>query len=348
MRDGDLALLQREARKQNCELVAFRSSPPGVASFVGSGTYDPARDVFVLAGGAVAEVPARVLLGEAAAGRPVTFLGVPRGMGKSIGLDRDLDGLLNADELALGLDPEQDDEDDDRFTDGYEVLWGSNPFVPNTTIADTTAPLLAGPVRVIYATSNTIKFEFDTNEYCRVYVALNGGPAIQRVPLGQKGDWNHWVVVGDLQPDTEYVIDLAMRDSALNIRTDSTTRIRTAPRALVRPSYVTAIRSQVQFAPATFIAEVDVAAAGVPVGSGYVVKGSVYRLEFGQILPTLVTASAEAPTNSSGKAQVRVPMGGLPPLPGTMYFVLTDVVSPIGGAPYARAFSTKVFDSISY
>jgi len=348
VRDGDLAFLQREARKKNCELVAFRTGPVGVASFVASAKYDPLRDLFVLAGGAVAEVPTRVLLGEAAAGSPVTFLGVPLGMGKPIGLDRDLDGLLNADELALGLDPEQEDEDDDRFTDGYEVLWGSDPFVHNTTIADTTAPFLVGQARVIYVTSNTIKFEFDTNEYCRVYVALNGGPAIQRIPLGQKGDWNHWAVIGDLQPDTEYVIDLALRDSGLNIRTDSTTRIRTAPRALVRPSYVTGIRSQVSSAPATFIAEVDVAVAGVSVGAGYVVRGSVYRLDFGQILPTLVTASAEAPTNLSGKAQVRVQMGGLPPSPGRMYFVLTDVVPPIGGAPYARAFSVEVFDWTVY
>jgi len=346
--DGDLAFLQREARKKNCELVAFRTAPVGVPSFVASAQYDPARDTFVLAGGPVPEVSARVLLGDAAAGRPVTFLGVPLGMGKPIGLDRDLDGLMNADELPLGLDPEQDDEDDDRFTDGYEVLWGNDPFVPNTTIADNTAPFLAGPVRVIYATSNTIKFEFDTTEYCRVYVALNGGPPIQRIPLGQKGDWNHWCIVGGLQPDTEYVIDLAMRDSGLNIRTDSTTRIRTAPRTQVQPSYVTAIRSQVVPAGPTYIADVDVRVAAAPVGAGYVVRGSVYRHELGQLLPTLVTTSAEAVTDAAGTAQVRVPMVGISQLPGRIYFVLNDVVPPTGGVPYVRAFSTKVFDSILY
>jgi len=78
------------------------------------------------------------------------------------------------------------------------------------------------------------------------------------------------------------------------------------------------------------------------------VRGSVYRSVVGNPLPVLVEAGAEAITSGLGTALVRVPLTALPPMPSVLFFVVTDVVPPPGGMPYARAFSTEVFDSTVY
>jgi len=349
-RDGDVAFLLDQARRGNCDLVAFRSPPADTHSsgFVRTAAYDVARDLFLLAGGPSREISTRALLAEAANDRPVTFLGVPLGMGLTAGMDRDADGLLDADELALGTDPDDDDTDGDRYPDGYEVRYGNDPLVWNTTIADSTQPALVGPVRVVYATSNTIKVEFDTDESCRVHVALDGGPALQRLPMGHKGDVRHFAILSGLEPGTEYVLDLQLRDSGWNVRTDSTTRIRTAPRALWKPAYVKDLRLSIAWTGPTLLADVDVESGGVPVPAGYVVHGAVYRTALGSPTPVLVSDSAQASTGAAGTARLRVPLGGLQGMPGALFFVVKDVVAPPGGTAYVRAFSSVVFDSVPY
>lgn len=350
VRDDDVAFLLDQARRKNCDVVVFRSPPVGAqpAAFARTAAFEPRDGTFKLAGGPIAKTTLAELLAEAASDRPVTFLGVPLGMGLSIGLDRDTDGILDLDERILGTDPDEDDTDGDRFADGYEVQYGNDPLVSESAIADTTPPALVGAVRVIFATTNTIKFEFDTSEYCRVHVGLDGGTPLQRIPLGQKGETTHLVVLGGLQPDTEYVLNLGMRDSAGNVRQDSTARIRTAPRALVLPSYAASIRLQIVGFPAVLAASVDVASGVQPVGAGYVVRGSVYRSVLGNPVPVLVEHDAHAVTASAGTAILRVQLGTQPALPGVLFFVLTDIVPPPGGMPYARAYSTEVFDSIVY
>jgi YVTN family beta-propeller protein len=349
-RDGDVAFLLDQARAGNCDVVAFRAAPADAqpAVFARAAAYDAQRGTFLLAGGPVAETSLDALLAEAAKDRPVTFLGVPLGMGLTVGIDRDADGILDLDELRLGTDPDEDDSDGDRFADGYEVQYGADPLVPQATIGDQTPPSLVGPVRVIYATSNTVKVEFDTSEYCRVHVGLDGGVPLQRIPLGQKGDERHFAVLGGLEPGREYVLDLALRDSAQNLHTDSTTRIRTAPRVQVLPTVAADIRLQVAGFPPILFASVDVHSGGAPVGAGYHVHGSVYRTELGSLLPVLVTADVEAPTTVVGTAILRVPLGAQAAKQGRLYFVLTDVVPPAGGPPYVRAESSEVFDSIVY
>lgn len=351
VRDDDLAFLLSEARRKNCDLAAFRSQGahgPRQVAFARTATYDVARDRWLLAGGPLRELSTAALLAEAAAGRPVTFLGVPLGMGLTTGIDRDADGILDVDERARGTNPDRDDTDGDRYPDGYELLHGNDPLVPETSIADAVAPSLVGPVRVIYATTNTIKVEFTTSETCRVHVALNGGPALQRLPLGQKGDTTHYCLLTDLDPDTEYVLDLQLRDHGLNVRVDSTTRIRTARKQLADPSYAADIRASLAPAGPTLAVEVDVETAGLPAGAGYLVRGAVYRSEVGAPLPQVVAAAIESATDASGRAVLRVPIGGVSGAPGTLFFVLTDVVAPIGGAPYARALSSEVFASVAY
>ena len=123
------------------------------------------------------------MLGLASQGTPVTFLGVPRLMGRSMGIDRDMDMVLDLDELSQGTDPEELDTDDDGFPDGYELKWGMDPLVAGGSSPDVQAPSLLGTPRVIFATTNTIKFAFETDEVCRVQISYNGGIPVARLPL---------------------------------------------------------------------------------------------------------------------------------------------------------------------
>ena len=74
--------------------------------------------------------------------------------------------LYDLDEQALGTNPEFGNMDLDAFPDGYEVRHGLNPFVyePLSASPDAQAPRLARPVRLVYATTNTLKFEVETDD----------------------------------------------------------------------------------------------------------------------------------------------------------------------------------------
>ncbi len=51
--------------------------------------------------------------------------------------DADCDGVLDADETALGLDPASEDTDGDGLTDGYELAFGFDPLTAGDGTADT-------------------------------------------------------------------------------------------------------------------------------------------------------------------------------------------------------------------
>jgi len=347
---GDLAWLLSEAEKGHCDLVAFRT--PLVAAhpgFVRTALYDPTSDLFRLAGGPQIATSVRALLLEAAAGRPVTFVGVPLGRGLTAGIDRDADGLLDADELMRGTNPDNDDTDNDHFPDGYEVEFGNDPLVSETSVADSAPPSLVGAARVVYATTNTVKLEFRTSEPCRVHVGLNGGTPVQRLPLDHRVDREHWVVLGDLAPGTTYTVDLELRDPALNIHTDSTTVVTTLPRQMVEPVRATSISLSIAGTEPHLLAEVQLSRGTGPAPDGYRAHGALYRLSLGATMPELVVADVQADSDATGLALLDVPLGGIPPMPGVMFFVLTDVVAPTPAhAPYVRAFSAEVFDTLAY
>lgn len=61
--------------------------------------------------------------------------------------DEDLDGLTNAQEVAIGTNPFNPDTDGDGYIDGVEVEVGSNPLDPNST------PLTVMPVRQVVSTT---------------------------------------------------------------------------------------------------------------------------------------------------------------------------------------------------
>ena len=138
--------LVAEARKGNCDLVAYRG--PNLAAgetWPRTEAYDASLDAFVPA---TTTLPARgldQLVADAIAGDPVTFLGVPLGQGRTMALDRDSDAMLDLDERFAGTDPEHPDTDRDGFFDGHEVEWGMDPLSSNASSPDTVLPGLREP-----------------------------------------------------------------------------------------------------------------------------------------------------------------------------------------------------------
>jgi hypothetical protein len=348
----ELAYLREEARRGNCDLVYFRTPQWVEGAFLNlTGTYNPATDKFTTAAAGQPELDATFLIQEAASGQPVTFLGVPLGMGRSQGIDRDMDALLDLDERLAGTDPDLGNTDGDAYPDGYEVQWGMNPLRFDSSSPDTQPPSLVGPVRLIYATTNTLKFEFDTSEYCQVLISYNGGYPVQRIPLAAHKDDQHYVVLNDLVPDTLYNITLSMKDPSGNVFADSTTSLRTAARVLPDPAFVDSIdvSTFVDGGGATWLnADVQLKAGASAVGPGYEVSGLVFHLDVLGAL-TMIQPDVERLTGPSGVASVQTqlpPPGSLNP--GTVIFVVTDVEAPPGSPGYVLARNVESSDGLSY
>lgn len=346
----ELAYLVAQAERGNCDVVVFRTPPHNAnVFFARTGMYLPRTHKWKLAAAAQAPIDTAALLAEAANGQPVTFVGMPLGMGLSHGLDRDVDGLYDVDERVRGTNPDDPDTDGDRFIDGYEVRYGTDPLVSNATVpGDTTAPHLVGPVRLVYATANTLKFEFVTDEPCRVHVHLNGGPAVQRVPLDHRADTEHWVILNELEPNTTYQIGLELRDPSVNTFTDNTTVFATLPRSTPMPVSIDSIQLGLQFAATTnLLGTVVLKSGGAPVGAGYFVHAAVYRAPLSGGM-SLVASDVFAPSSASGQVGFRVPLSNTLGSPSTYYFVVTSIESPPGAAPYVKAYDTESFDTIVY
>ena len=123
--------------------TTFSFSPPGSIT-INSATIDPGGNSATLNLTVAASASGRfVLNGTNAAGpsNPAQKLGFIVGStsyntltvpGSGPNADPDLDGLTNAQEIALGTDPVNPDTDGDLYPDGLEVLFGSNPLDPNS------------------------------------------------------------------------------------------------------------------------------------------------------------------------------------------------------------------------
>lgn len=345
----ELAFLKSQAEAGHCDLVAMRTPAPGPAgSLVArSYAYDRATRKWLPASRMLGPIDEAPFFSEAVQGRPVTFLGVPLGMGRSVGIDRDSDGLFDLDERRAGTNPDRSDTDGDKMPDGYEVLWGLDPLATTAGSPDSTAPSLVGPARLVYATTNTLKVEFTASEMCRVHVALNGGPPVQRIPLDHQVDTEHWVVLGGLEPGTAYTITFEMRDPAGNIFADTSTTFSTLPRTLPAPMRIDGIAlSIVQVgAQRMFLGDVDLGTTAGASGSSYVVRGSLFlRTQAGAL--QMLAPSLESVAGTSGVAGFRVPLP--PSVPsGTLTFVVREVLPPAqGGVPYVMAYDTEFSESI--
>jgi YVTN family beta-propeller protein len=346
--ETELAFLQEQAELGNCDLVYQRvphALPNGQGVAYLSGMYNPQTGKYIQSSSWGSELSQDEVLSDVVQGRPVTFLGLPLGMGRSVGLDRDMDELFDLDEIREGTDAEVFDSDGDTFPDGWEVERGMDPTVPQSSAPDQTAPSLVGPVRVLWATTNTVKFELDTDEMSRVLVAYDGGYPVQRLPLGPPVyATHHDVVLDGLEPGRTYSLELELQDPADNKRLDVSTSLQTRPLVLGEPARVHSIALSASSGELT--STVILKAGKTPVGAGYEVEGAVYRIYLTGGLE-MVSKSATALTNAYGVARVKVP---LPPpgAPSTLLFVLQGVSSPSGKPGYVEAKNALFSVGLAY
>jgi YVTN family beta-propeller protein len=346
----DLPLLHDAAVRGHCDLVYHRVPQAIRGQLVNlSGLYDPLSGNYKVASASAPEITEQLLLDEAANGMPVTFIGVPIGMGEAQGLDRDMDGLFDLDEITWQTNPENPDTDGDGFPDGFEVLHGMDPLVPNTTCNYTVPPALVGSVHLLRATTGTLRFEFETSEFCRVYVSYNNGPVVTRVPFNQVGDHHHWVVLNELDPDTDYNIQLTMQDSAGNMGVDSSATFHTLPRATLMPAHVSSLGLSIQNSGANNQLQTIVALSTNQrsAGPGYSVSGAVYQVAFDGSLH-MVSSGSSVLTQPDGTATFLIDLPPQDPSPGTLYFVVQDVTEPAGAIDYAIGLSTQTVATIAY
>jgi DNA-binding beta-propeller fold protein YncE len=346
----ELQYLRTQADAGNCDLVVMRTPPPGAttATFARTGVYVPELSSWRLADATLAPVDQAFLLSEAAAGSPVTFVGMPLGAGWSHGVDRDMDGLFDVDEARLGSGADRSDTDGDSFPDGYEIQLGANPLAYDVSIqGDTVAPQLVGQVRLVYATTNTLKIEFRTSEPCRVHMRLNGGPPVQRIPLDHQVDTEHWVILTDLSPGTAYTIGLEMRDPSNNIHTDTSASFSTLPTTFPDPVHVSAMQLAVASGngPTTLRGSITLKAGGQPAAAQYEVHTAIYRQSPGGAL-TMVAPDLVGWTAANGIAAVRMALPAGSPPGSTWYAVVTRIDAPSGAPPYVLAYDVLRHTSV--
>jgi DNA-binding beta-propeller fold protein YncE len=349
---ADLRYLRTQAEAGNCDVVVMRTPPMGAtpATFARTGVYEPGVGSWRLADSAAALVDDSFLLAEATAGFPVTFVGMPRGAGWSHGVDRDMDGIFDVDEARIGTWADRSDSDGDHFPDGYEVQFGTSPLAYDLSVpGDTVAPQLVGQVRLVYATTNTLKIEFRTSEPCRVHLHLNGGPAVQRVPLDHQVDTEHWVILSELEPGTAYAIGLEMRDPALNIHTDTSATFSTLPTTFPDPVHVDAMQLSIGSGggQTTLKASITLKAGGGPAGSLYRVHTAIYRQAPGGAL-TVVAPDVVGFTTQNGVAGVRIVLPPGSPAGSTWWAVVTGVDAPPGAPPYVLAYDALRYTSVQH
>ena len=337
----ELSFLEDQAERGNCDLIFLRGPrklPSGGLVYL-AGQLRPGDEALQPASSCSPELSQAAVLGDVLTGRPVTFVGLPLGMGRAIGLDRDMDGLLDLDEVRHGSNRERFDTDGDQYPDGYEVQWGMDPTQPDTSSPDHQPPVLNGPARVLWTTTNTVKFEFETNEMSRVLVSYNGGYPVQRVPLGLP-DFvtEHQVVLDGLEPDMTYVVHLELFDPSGNKQTDKSLVVQTDALQFGTPSFVDEISLSIQPGSSpSLTAQVRLETGSQPAGAGYIVTGAVYRLSITGAL-SVVSLGVTSPTGPKGVVRLKYDLPQ-PGLPSTLIFVLTDVQSPGNGAPYVQGMS---------
>jgi DNA-binding beta-propeller fold protein YncE len=345
----ELAFLMRQA-ESNCDLI-FRGSPQlvGGATVWPSGLYDPKTGTFRVAQAGAPAVTVQSLMADAAAGHPVTFVGVPLWMGLPLALDRDLDELYDLDELALGTDPEDFDTDGDDFPDGYEVLWGMDPFAGGSVSPDTQPPTLVGAPRLIYATTNTLKFEFQTSEAANALIGYNGLAPVLRLPLQSKFDSQFSVILNELEPGTSYTIQLFLADPAGQTSTPSFT-FATRPRTFPAPVYVDDIALAVaqQGGVVELQATVQLLAAGSPPAPGYVARADVHFEGYDGRLTPIAVGAQQPLAGGSGVLTFHVPLPASDHVPGKLHFVMRSMSAPAGQPPYARPLNKETWDSIAW
>ncbi|MFO1053600.1 MAG: hypothetical protein U1F36_15405 [Planctomycetota bacterium] len=203
--------LTAEAAAGNCDFSATMSIPNGVGGYdLYFGFWDRTQQAFQMQSQAFGSINRANLQALFLGGNlPLMLVGHPPGTGQRWGIDADDDQLLDLDEVfTFATDPFDPDSDHDGRPDGHEVLHPTTP--------DTQPPVLPPSATVMYATDNTLKVEFNSDEpaLARPMVTITIGgtpfPPIEwtgsRSPAGGGFTTNHQVVFSNLPQQIEVTL----------------------------------------------------------------------------------------------------------------------------------------------
>ncbi len=185
--------------------VGFLYDPsPGVQAFVADTSAIPAQSF--------ADLVRRVR----EAGGTLTFLGAPVGSGVRLGLDADMDQLLDGDEPGHGTSASNPDSDRDGFPDGYEVRLGSDPDDPGSLPgADNADPQISGEA-VGWENSQVARVRWATDEESpsRAQVVETSSATVVWEGEEPQPKTAHTMVVRGLDPGGTYDVVLEAEDPA--------------------------------------------------------------------------------------------------------------------------------------
>ena len=168
-----MAFVSAQANAGHADFSALLSFPNGTGFVRYPLFFDISLNAFVLAAAVQPSLFPSMLQNLAQTnGRTLTIFGHPAGSGHRWSIDADDDQLLDWDEAFVhGSDPFNPDTDGDTFPDGHELANGNSITMADTTSNDVTPPAITA-TRVMIATTNTVKVEFNLNEVARVRTML--------------------------------------------------------------------------------------------------------------------------------------------------------------------------------
>jgi hypothetical protein len=328
-----LELLMAQAQAGHCDLIARRvpeGTPP--ALFSRSLLYLPAKGLFQPASRTAAGIAPGELLREAAAGSPVTFLGLPLQTGLQMALDRDLDELWDQDERAAGTDPENFDSDRDGFPDGYEIAWGMNPLVADSHSPDHEPPMLLGSPRVGLRTQTALGLDFETDEPARA-ILRREGQLLVRLPRGQGYEREFTVVLSELEAGSAFLLELELIDPSGNRRTELIP-CETLPARFPEPVHVAALRPTLVDSRLELAVQLAQGLSSPP--PGYRARVSLYHRRHADGALTLVTtAMDELVSDNASRLLLAADLPSPAQLGGSGVLIAT--VQEVSGPPGAPA-----------
>ena len=187
------------------------------------GLFNRATGVFDMDTSALGSLSFNQLVTRAAAGNGVfTFVGTPLLSGYRLGLDGDMDQVIDGDEAGLGISPRNPDSDGDSFPDGHELANGSIPSNPASIPLDLVAPVISGE-SVGWVESEVARVRWSTDEAATSRVrVIDQGTGFQIYSADEiQPKTDHTMVIRGINPERSYDVILEAFDPATNMGSSS-------------------------------------------------------------------------------------------------------------------------------
>jgi YVTN family beta-propeller protein len=356
--DNALLAIKAQAVAGHCDIVVATAAPVGSFMVPVTMAWDHVLGLWQTGTGTAAFTDAQLRLVTFDANLIVTFFGQPLGTGRRFGVDRDMDDLLDNDELGFTpmvlADIVNPDSDGDGFLDGHEAKnWPTmNPRATTSSSPDSTAPQFTSSpaVTVVYVTTTTAKLEFSTNE--PTSALIQGSFDATKSPTAGSLDFNHTLLVRALPEGTTTNVTVEIEDAAGNTNTQvvaiTTISIVDAIRVVsITPSPGSGVPTSVAVTLGGFL---PASTAGV----GYVVDAFAHAEVPGSVALTSVTLTPNPATTNGSKVAtfaVTIPSSVLAGATGTrkLHFGVRGALPPSGGGPaYIEAHDITNFVTITF